>query len=147
MSCSAKHFVSAACAVLALAAFSGAARGDGPPQRPAGEGVLCVWGFVAVATEVADRCFAGQDPALQAALHQARDRMDAYVMANEPSTAADIANFHKVQGMGGSSTDQLCHGDPVTLYQGLKGEGPDKIHALVESLLAKPGKPSWGACV
>ncbi len=69
------------------------------------------------------------------------------MIKNQPATAEEIANFHREQGMGGSRTDALCPGDPVTLYKGLKDQGADKVRTLVDSLISRPGKPSWGGCV
>jgi hypothetical protein len=65
-----------------------------------GEGVVCAWAIYTVASEVGKRCYPGEHAEVQAELHRAVSRIDAYVVANTkpPVTQQQLDKFKREQG-------------------------------------------------
>ncbi len=142
-----KRIAGAAGAVIVLAGFASAAHGDSPANAP-GQGMLCMWALISGAAEAGDRCFTGKDQAFQAQLHDLVAKMDAYAAKNGPATPDQIAGFHQDQGLRGTPTTALCQGEAPKFYTHLRDAiGPVKVRTMVESMIARPGKPTWDTCV
>jgi hypothetical protein len=130
--------VGAACALLALTAPA-----DAQPGPPApGEGVMCAL----AAAEVGRRCFAGKDPALQEELGRSAARLEEYVLANAQPSVADMVRVEASRDLAKRPDGKLCAGDLTPLYESLRTAGPERLRSETDRLVAKPGKPTWGAC-
>jgi hypothetical protein len=114
---------------------------------PPGEGVFCMYAFLVVAQQVGRRCFAGQDSDLQAQLDASVSAFDEYVRRNSDATPADIAKFKADQGHEGAPSAVLCHGDALRLYEMFRSKGATFVRSWSESMVARPGRPTWGDCV
>jgi hypothetical protein len=138
--------VSLACASPLLT--SSAPPPSDPPRRPpAGEGVVCAWGVYTLAATVGEKCFPGQNPALQADLKAAVSALDAYVARNDPKmTPAAVAQFKREQAHVDAPPDLLCRGDALQMYRAVEKVDRAKWKGDLDRLLARDGKPTWGDC-
>jgi hypothetical protein len=144
--------------VLALVAASFLAALGGEPFAFAqsgrrtpepGEGVICAWALYSVATEVAGRCYPGQNVEVQQELVRSVARIDAFVIANaDPQvTEQQVEEFKRQQGGVGADEELLCHGDAEQLYQSLAAQGASEIRQSIDTLVSRPGPPTWGTCL
>ena len=108
---------------------------------------MCGWAFVAFAQNVGHVCFPGQDKAFQGEVDESVARIDAYVLKNGPDTPADIVAFKHDQAQVGRSAEELCTGDGLTMYNHFRGLAPGSVRAMTDSLVSRPGKPTWGDCM
>jgi hypothetical protein len=115
-------------------------------QPPAGEGVLCAWAIYIAIEEVGRRCFPGQNPALQARLTAANERIERYVRDNSAITDEAVASFRRQMGEADMPDAAFCKGDFVDMYGRSKGKELARTDDL-DKLLARPGEPKWGTCV
>jgi hypothetical protein len=99
--------------------------------------------------QVGARCYPGQHPDVDAALHDGVTRIESYVRqnSNPPVTDADIASFERQQGASETPAAQLCQGDAVEMYRGIAAQGADALRRSVDELVARPGPPTWGTCL
>ncbi len=140
------HIIAGVVGWLTASAYALAQEPEAP--RPPGEGVLCQWALLLVVAEVAARCEIGQDASTTAALESALARVEQYVVDNSqpPMTASDIQTFKRLQGSVGAPRDHVCRPDALQLHQAFVSLGPTVLGQHVDSLLARPGPPTWGVC-
>ena len=134
---------------LVLMALSGGpvtVAGGQTREAPPGEGVMCALAIYGVADQVGRRCFPGQDAAMQAEIGRAVTKLGGYVLANG-WTADDLARFKREQTWVDEPKEKLCKGDPLGLYRSIAGADPATVHAGVDQLISRPGKPAWGDCL
>jgi hypothetical protein len=139
-----------ACVSSSVSAFTSPDPANILPERqarPAGEGVICLWGITNAAAEIGRRCRPGQSSAFQAELERSVGRVDAYVLRNSPATAEDIARFKREQGLSETPQAQLCTGELIAFYDHLAARGPEALRSEVDRLLSRPGPPTWGDCL
>lgn len=130
-----------------LFALAGGPAPAAAPQTPPGEGVFCAAAIFALAAEVGARCFPGQDPDLQAELRQSVAKIDAFILQNSTTTAAELETFKKEQAHVGAPAALLCQGDASDIYLGLRRGGPKPIRENADLLVSRPGPPTWGTCL
>ena len=118
-----------------------------PTDPRPGEGVLCVWAFVAVAAEAGRRCRPGRDPEFQLELAHAMSRFEEYVRRNSDHTRAEIEQFERDQGMGGATDAALCRPEVAGVYDVMAARGKETLRTQVNQTLARPGQPTWGDCI
>ncbi|MBI1251792.1 MAG: hypothetical protein GC189_10000 [Alphaproteobacteria bacterium] len=114
-----------------------------------GEGVICAWALYSVAAEVGRRCFPGQNVEVNEELVRSVARIDAFVIANtDPQTTKQqIDEFKRQQGGVGADQESLCRGDAVQIYRSLAAQGALEIRRSIDTLVSRPGSPTWGTCL
>jgi hypothetical protein len=119
------------------------------PRIPTpGEGIFCAAAIYSVVNEVAQRCFPAESPDVRAALKDAVQRLDAYILENSKTTTrAQLDQFHREQGGVGAPAERLCSGESVQLYRALAGAGAEKLRSSVDAMTARKGPPTWGTCL
>ena len=99
------------------------------------------------AAEVGRRCFAGQDGTLQVALADGATQIDEFVLRNSEWTPAELERFKQEEALGDWPEEELCRGDPLTLYEYFRATGAEPLRAQIAQVLARPGPPTWGDCL
>lgn len=135
----------AAAILAALSAVSTSAAAERPSVP--GEGVYCALAIYSVVNQVAAVCRPDESPELRAELRNAVDRLSTYVVQNGGGSLADVKRFMQEQGGVGRTPTELCRGQPLFLYEGLRKSGPQPLRKLVDAATARPGKPTWGTCL
>jgi hypothetical protein len=118
---------------------------NGRDHQP-GEGMICLFGVLVIATEVGDRCFPSTDAEIHSELHKSVARFERFILDNSKTTRADLENFKKTQGHVGASEEFLCKGDPLRFYEAIKQGGPEQLRRSTEEEVSRPGAPTWGTC-
>ncbi|MDF7773947.1 hypothetical protein P1X14_01705 [Sphingomonas sp. AOB5] len=116
-------------------------------QKPPGEGVLCLWAISTAMEEVGRRCTAGQDKEFQLALSEGNVKLRSFVLANSDMTVEGATAFQKQMAHKDMPTAEMCQGDTLSLYELMRKNGAAKHRSSVDEHVAKPGTPSWGACL
>lgn len=114
-----------------------------------GEGVICAWALYSVAAEVGGRCYPDQNVEVNEELVRSVARIDAFVIANTDPQVTDqqVDEFKRLQGGVGAAEEFLCHGDAVQIYQSLAAQGASEIRQSIDTLVSRPGPPTWGTCL
>jgi len=142
------HLRLIATATLGLAIATASSAPSRPRVVPApGEGLFCSAMFLIVAAEVGRRCFPEKNAIVHAELERSIGLIDAYVLRNSSATKGQLAAFRSRQDGMGESNEQLCQGDRLMLYNKIVSVGADTIRAQTATLIARPGKPTWGHCL
>jgi len=137
-------FLFAAIAVAHLGAGTAYARDQAP-----GEGVLCSEAMISVMAEVGNRCFPGQDAAAQAALRHYQEQLDQFILKDPDWSKAKLAAFKRQQAGVGAKAEakQFCSGDATRMYQSFVHADQQEFRVSMDTLVARPGKPTWGDCL
>lgn len=137
------HAGKAAIALLVGAALVSAT----PPEPPAGNGVLCLGGFIYFAEKSGAMCRAGQDPEYQQHLARLSDRFDDYIIRNTGGDPTVLAKFKTSQNLDSNDRAYICEGDVAGIYDSFKTASAAELDKAVDQLLARDGPPSFGDCV
>lgn len=121
----------------------------GPRTPEPGEGVICAWAIYTAAAEIGRRCHPGENAEAQEELQRSVSRIDAYVVANTNphETQQQLDEFKRRQGHVGDSLEFLCHGFADQLYRSIAQQGAQAIRESVDSMVSRPGEPTWGTCL
>ena len=138
--------LAAVLALLAAGAMSASAQ-DSVREPPPGEGVICALAVYSAVAEAGSRCRTGQDAKFQSDLREMVASLDDYVLRNGDLTAAQLRQFKASPAGAGIPTERLCKGDAVKMYDAMKARDTREARSQLEKLLARPGKPTWGACL
>jgi len=92
--------------------------------------------------------FQTANPEFQVELRSAVGRLDAYVLANgKDMSSAKIDEFKSRQGGVGVPLQRLCSGDGVELYNAFEKRGARELRKMIDSVVERPGPPTWGTCL
>ncbi len=137
-----------ATATLGLAIATASSAPSKPPVVPApGDGLFCSAMFLMVAAEVGRRCFPEKNAVVHAELERSIALINAYVLRNSSATKGQLAEFRSRQGGMRESNEQLCQGERLMLYNKIVNVGADTLRTQTATLIARPGKPTWGHCL
>lgn len=132
-------------AVVALWAAAMSARAQEPVREPPpGEGVICALAIYSAVAEAGSRCRTSQDAKFQSELREMIASLDDYILRNGDLTAEQLRQFKASQAGVGIPTERLCKSDAVKMYDAMRARD---VRSQLEKLLARPGKPTWGACL
>lgn len=137
-------------AVAALMLLSGQSQPEPETvvQPPAGEGVICAWAIAGLVAEVGSHCAPDRNPEEQAKLRLAVARLDAYVRENSDFSESDISEFKRQQSLVGAPQAHLCQAEPMDMFEAFAADGAmAAFSGQVETLLSRPGTPTWGTCL
>jgi hypothetical protein len=133
------------------------------PPDPHGA-VLCAWQIYLVAAEVGEMCFPGEDAPLKEVLRESIDEMDAFIIANGPATADQIAEAkRRVHEMTGLSQliararerepgTPICRSEAFRdvvdfVYERMRKQDTQTLRSEIAQLLAVPRKPVLSPCL
>lgn len=116
-------------------------------EPPPGEGIFCALAIYSYVDQVAAACRPTEAPELRAALRESVARLKTYVLANGGGTEAEVEQFLRDQGGVGAAKERLCTGDPLMMYEAIKRSGPAQLRSGIGTMVARPGKPTWGTCL
>ena len=116
-----------------------------PREAPAGEGVMCALVLYSAHTEIVERCGFDSDPEVQAELRRQVERLETYVLANGMTPVA-LADFKRTY-LEGLADDGRCADHRADGFDGNLDGDIAEIRTLVDGMVARPGTPTWGACV
>lgn len=133
------------------------------PPDPHG-GVLCIWQMYLAAAAVGEMCFPGEDAPPKDVLRESIGKMDAFIIANDPATAEQIAEakskIHEMTGLSRliAEAREREPGTPICrskalrgpvgfLYERIRRQDPETMRAGIAQLLAVPRKPVLSPCL
>ena len=113
-----------------------------------GEGVLCAMMMYNALHEVGRRCFPGEHPRFQAELQRRVEALDDYTLKNSKvMTSADLLRFKERHALVSRPTAELCKGEVPRLYKSAAAKDRKGYSEEFDSLVARPGEPSFGHCL
>jgi hypothetical protein len=117
------------------------------PTRSTTMGPVCWAAILESISEIGKRCIQEESPAFRAALDEDIARLDAKFLANG-WTPDGLERFKVQMGERDRPVGELCSNkDALAFYQGLTKSLPAAIHETTNEMLARPGRPEWGACL
>ena len=137
--------------VTGLLSLPYAAAGQAQPQSSSSSfkdaPVLCVWKVLLATQLAAEKCHAGEDPALQAELISSIKRIDAFITTNDATVTPDKIAAFKQRFRDQASTQDLCASqDAQVTYTDAKQAGADRIRADTDALISVPRRPTGDGC-
>jgi len=115
-------------------------------DSPPGEGIGCALAVFSATAEVGKRCFSGQDQEFQASLAYSVSQLERFSIKNSHTTMADLETFEREQGHVGAPAALLCHGDGPSLYEHFRTLGAIRLRSMIDKMVSRPGKPTFGSC-
>jgi hypothetical protein len=117
----------------------------GPSMKDAP--VLCVWKILIATQVAAEKCDGGEDAALQAELASSIKRVDAFIVANDPTATLDKLAAYKQRFRDQAASQDVCSDpDAKAAYADAKRAGADRIRADTDDLISTPRAPTGDGC-
>jgi hypothetical protein len=111
-------------------------------------GFVCWAAILESISEVGRRCVADEKPAFRAAINKSISEIDSHLRQAGRWSDEQLVSFKSQMGEHTASTEKLCgNNDALQMYRALESAGTAELEKTNASMLAKPGKPEWGACL
>lgn len=112
-----------------------------------GNGVLCTWTLLFLASNVGRRCPGKYDEAFQIPLDRGVADLDRYVLENSSWSTERLAQFKGNQIGQLNYTGGECSVATISMFEAIRLKGMPAIRRNIEQAIARPGVPTWGRCL
>lgn len=126
---------------------SGPPRIDDPLDVPPSTSTICMYMFLAVASETGRRCAGSTDPIYHAALESEIERLGEHIRRTTGAPREALANLRRRQSGHDAPDDHVCSGFPLEVWQNFSGAGADRTRQMVDGLIARQRPVDEGDCL